>query len=719
MTGSGTLADPYVIWDVNDLQAVGNGAPYGPNDHYELGQNIDAAATAGWNATTDRGAWAPATAYTKNDFVLYSGKYRICTTTHVSGGAFDSAFWGEQCATVPAAFLGFEPVDIPDPGTSVRILPGSDDSQGGSWLIHPSDGIYWDKVDDFPNDGDATYIEATVNNSWVLFGLAAPIVVPADAGCIDVEVCIDYKDMGPWPHVGYIYAYIKIDGQVYQNRYPEWGTRDHYWASPIYMPFRVNPKTGKPWTQSDLAHIQAFGIYVSDVTTEIYRFTAINLRVSYGTFSFDGKGYTISNLHFDRDGLRHNGLFGDAYFMKLENIHIRDLSLVSDRLAGALIGESRSHIVRNCSATGSIYSSNRYVGGLIGWAWNAVTAYMERCWSSCSVIGRNRYVGGLVGQGGATFVDCFSTGAVTADLYYVGGLVGYDRGSYFTRCYATGNITGVNHVGGLVGVGGRGFADCYATGKITAPGGDAGGLVGSGGSYFIRCHATGDVIAADNYVGGLVGDGGDSLVEDCYATGKVTGDGKDIGGLGGEIAGTIRRCFATGDVEATGPGQWRIGGLVGDAGGTIENCYARGSVKVTSATDIDEVGGLIGGGGANIVNSYSTGLVEVSAPTITHVGGLVGENGGTVTNSFWDIETSGQATSDGGTGKTTAEMKTPATFNDAGWDILYHSVHDPTGGYPWLSWQVPGASPIWYIYYITPGPPPIPSVLTLPATEIR
>jgi hypothetical protein len=82
-----------------------------------------------------------------------------------------------------------------------------------------------------------------------------------------------------------------------------------------------------------------------------------------------------------------------------------------------------------------------------------------------------------------------------------------------------------------------------------------------------------------------------------------------------------------------------------------------------------------------------------------HVGGLVGLNGeeSTVSNSFWDTETSGQATSAGGTGKTTAEMQDVTTFSGAGWDIIavalnqtnpayiWNIVDDVT--YPFLSWQ--------------------------------
>jgi len=61
---------------------------------------------------------------------------------------------------------------------------------------------------------------------------------------------------------------------------------------------------------------------------------------------------------------------------------------------------------------------------------------------------------------------------------------------------------------------------------------------------------------------------------------------------------------------------------------------------------------------------YSTGAVSGNE----RVGGLVGyRKGGSITLSFWDTQTSGQTTSDGGTGKTTAQMKRASTF--AGWDF--------------------------------------------------
>ena len=137
-------------------------------------------------------------------------------------------------------------------------------------------------------------------------------------------------------------------------------------------------------------------------------------------------------------------------------------------------------------------------------------------------------------------------------------------------------------------------------------------------------------------------------------------------------------------------GENVIGGFMADNGGTVSNSYSSGNVAGDR-----HVGGLVARNFDTITNSYSTGSVSGNED----VGGLVGENDhGTVSNSFWDTETSGQATSAGGTGKTTAEMQDVSTFSGAGWDII--GVADPVTRnpsyvwnivdavtYPFLSWQ--------------------------------
>jgi len=153
--------------------------------------------------------------------------------------------------------------------------------------------------------------------------------------------------------------------------------------------------------------------------------------------------------------------------------------------------------------------------------------------------------------------------------------------------------------------------------------------------------------------------------------------------------GGISECSSSGELWS----HWYPGGLVGRNSGVIYNCYSSSSVSGDHY-----VGGLVGGNMDDgiISNCYSTGGVSGTGwgPGgtwgTTHVGGLVGfDNGGTVTASFWDIETSGQVTSVGGTGKTTAEMQTQSTFTDAGWDFVeVWGICEGTN-YPRLQWQIP------------------------------
>ena len=192
------------------------------------------------------------------------------------------------------------------------------------------------------------------------------------------------------------------------------------------------------------------------------------------------------------------------------------------------------------------------------------------------------------------------------------------------------------------------------------------------------------------WVGGLVGENFLGTVSKSYSTGSVTTGDYDVGGLVGCNEGTVSESYSTGNVA----GNSRVGGLVGENDrGTVSNSYSTGRVTGNSF-----VGGLVGQNYENgtTVNSYSTGTVTGNY----YVGGLVGSSGDTVINSFWDTQTSGQATSDGGrgTGKTTAEMKSIATFSSAGWNItavanagmrnsayIWNIVDGVT--YPFLSWQ--------------------------------
>ena len=234
------------------------------------------------------------------------------------------------------------------------------------------------------------------------------------------------------------------------------------------------------------------------------------------------------------------------------------------------------------------------------------------------------FVGSLDGQG-YNITDLSINRATTSG---VGLFSTIDDGASLSNIgLIDNNVSGDRVVGGLVGDNMGTISNCHTTGVVIGIGSNIGGLVGSASGPISDCYATGDV-SGTNDVGGLVGSS--DLLSNCYATGNVSGTGDEIGGLVGTNWDDIFNCYATGSVSGTNA----VGGLVGFAWDDISDCYATGKV--------------------------SEGIIN---------GGLVGVNAASVSNCFWDTETSGIANSDGGTGKTTAEMKNKSTFTSAGWDL--------------------------------------------------
>jgi hypothetical protein len=177
-----------------------------------------------------------------------------------------------------------------------------------------------------------------------------------------------------------------------------------------------------------------------------------------------------------------------------------------------------------------------------------------------------------------------------------------------------------------------------------------------------------------------------------------------VGGLIGKSSGSIITSFSTGSVS----GQNHVGGLVGNGeGGWITNSYSTASVNGNT-----NVGGLVGwNDNVQIKNDYAAGSVNGIG---SQIGGLIGFTSGTanIINSFWDIQTSGQSTSSGGSGKNTDEMKLQTTFTDADWDFT------PNDG-KWLI--IESNNKISYPYlqgfiYHTPAPAPLP-ILFFPGLE--
>ncbi|WP_158633898.1 chitobiase/beta-hexosaminidase C-terminal domain-containing protein [Radiobacillus deserti] len=272
-------------------------------------------------------------------------------------------------------------------------------------------------------------------------------------------------------------------------------------------------------------------------------------------------------------------------------------------------------------------------------------------------------------------------GVVSANI---GGLVGQNEGVIRDVSVIAGTIQGKTSVGGLVGIN-KGTIESSVSNATVTGHSITGGLVGtmdSSGSIK-QSYATGNVSSSLEMAGGLIGSLENGQVMQSHATGEVKGmyskDGLFIaGGLIGEIksGGQVTESYATGNVF----GSYTIGGLVGLSNGSISKSYAIGNVTATQ----EWVGGLIGKNDGYISETYAVGKVTGNVIKGKY-GGLIGENiaaEGDVTASFWDMDQSGNDTSDGGEGKTTAEMVEQTLYHDAGWD---GSVWEwPIGHYPKL-----------------------------------
>jgi hypothetical protein len=263
------------------------------------------------------------------------------------------------------------------------------------------------------------------------------------------------------------------------------------------------------------------------------------------------------------------------------------------------------------------------------------------------------------------------------------GLIGILKGKIYDLKVENVSITSTGeYLGAITSSNIEGsIENCYSSGTVIGKGDYIGGLAGDNAGSLLNCHSTYLVTTNGCYAGALVGSNSDSLTN-CYSDGSVTGS-KSIGGLAGANSGNIAKCYSKG----SSTGFENVGGLVGyNSRGSVTNCYSNCSVSGDCS-----VGGLIGYNEwrSTVAKCYSTGLVS----GIDHVGGLVGYLGWAA-NSFWNIETSGMATSDAGTGLTTAQMQDSATFTDAGWDYFGEDLngnmelwYQPADSYPMLYWQ--------------------------------
>ncbi|WAI01767.1 PEGA domain-containing protein [Methanogenium organophilum] len=247
--------------------------------------------------------------------------------------------------------------------------------------------------------------------------------------------------------------------------------------------------------------------------------------------TFDGNGYTITNLTIAQSGIDSVGLFGRAGAGAVivdVSVETTDDGVRGNNHVGVLVGQNDAGSrISGCHAAGTVFGVMN-TGGLVGY--NPGT--IENCSATTGVTGSDKHAGGLVGQNCGSISVSYATGDAYAPSYANGGLVGWNNDGDIINCYATGDASGDAYdVGGLAGTNENGgtIVNCYATGNATAAIGDAGGLVGLNrySAAITNSFATGTAVAAVvGTAGGFLGHNDAASYTNCY---RATAGGSGLG----------------------------------------------------------------------------------------------------------------------------------------------------------------------------------------------
>ena len=338
----------------------------------------------------------------------------------------------------------------------------------------------------------------------------------------------------------------------------------------------------------------------------------------------------------------------------------------------ALFGYVKGGIIKNLTVDGSVTTattSSAYAAGIVGYG-DPVT--MKNCVNKVTVnVTQKGYAAGVAAYAGtgSTITDCTNQGNISGVGGYLGGIVGTAKGVTITNCINNGDVvdsmlsaTYPYCVGGIAGsaTSASRITNCGNIGAVTSRLKSTGGVVGTFAGTVEKCFNTGDVDGIYN-VGGIVGAiySKETKITDCYNLGKVT-------------------CNVP-TKELSEKCSKGVGGIVGNPGSTsnkgnvVTNCYNAGTITNADAATTDiTVGGVIGSSSAKSYSGEATGLITAENCYYLAADGLNGDGA--------------NAEAAGVTSKKAEELKASGMAA-----LLGGSYIAQTDGYPMLGWQDPNA----------------------------
>lgn len=309
------------------------------------------------------------------------------------------------------------------------------------------------------------------------------------------------------------------------------------------------------------------------------------------TGSFDGKGYTISNLDLDLEGSKYVGLFGylDG---TVKNVNLENVLALGYRYVGGIAGRAGDNsYISDCIVSGKIdgifVTGTMFVGGIAGTSGGEI----NNCTNNSSELTTGDYVGGIVGSTIGTVNNCINNCNLTTKGNFTGGIAGQTP-SEIINCVNNGDLCGSgDYLGGIVGYtqSNANVKNCINNGELNILGGYSpdylGGIIGYSGGLIFNCINNGNIYDFQGYAGGITSVN-NKQIGFCVNNGNISVENKSshsiyIGGIFAENHGYIENSINVGTLYASSNyGSIYAGGIgANDNSGKIENCMNSGNIS--------------------------------------------------------------------------------------------------------------------------------------------
>ncbi len=432
--GSGSVEDPFIIEDVDDLQNMKENL----SAHYILGNDIDASSTDTWN--NGKGF------FPVGEIIYEGGEYGKNPIEHPFYGSLDgnghtiTGLYIDRPSNFSVGLFGYA-----GPEASIEDVQLVDCTITGNISVGGIAGSFEGTLSECHYAGDvigAIYVGGMVgsNDGGSIFNCDTDIEVHTISGGSHSEVMIIGGLVGTNNGIivgsvskGHVDGEVSVGGLVGHN---EEGTVSN---SSSYAYVTGDAATGGliGLNEGDVSDCSASGNVESDGSGSCG-----------GLIGANEKG-SVSRCHAVGDINGEEAIGGLIGFNTgpVENCY----SLGNgngDTLIGGLIGANAGPI-NLCYSTGTVASNDETVGGLIGHNQGEISI----SYSTGSVIGADKNVGGLVGINLGDVANCYSLSSVETSGDGAGGLIGFHLNGKVSYCYSAGSVVGTGeYMGGLIGV---------------------------------------------------------------------------------------------------------------------------------------------------------------------------------------------------------------------------------------------------------------------------